>query len=341
MLGYDNLAAIRAQIQRFCYDTGTNSTATLNHAVNDELQTVAARHQWPQLIRVDKSGLRTPSDSNLKTIEAADEFVPLPFTTGRLLSLHHQNSVSGRTELDAKDPEEFSEIAGNRTTQTGVPQIYRYVGQTAQVRRHAAGSLTLFCTTSGNDNVREVVVRLRHSTGSMLDTVAKIVVTGTFSSGVSLGVTVGAGYDIESVEIPSGWVGNLRIADSAGTNVVHWMHYEVPVTATTTDRDYLSRQLIEVWPIPSADYPLTVHWQRDPRPLRADEDVPEIPVSGFLTETVAAVLLEQAGRHQDASVRRGRAEHKLEAFRGLHRQDAPRVARPFGGNVLGATGVDF
>lgn len=341
MLGYDNLAAIRAQIQRVTYDTGSNSTASLNHWINDELQAVVARHQWPQLLRVDKSGLRAPSDSNLKTIESGDEFVPLPFTTGRLLSLHHQSGVSGQTELEAKDPQAFSELVGNRLTQTGVPMIYRYVGQTAQVRKAAAGTPTLTCTVSGNDNVREVTVRLRSSAAAQIDTQSKVVVSGVFSAGVSLGLAIGAGYDIEAVSVPTGWVGNLRITDSAGTLIVNWNHYEVPTTATTTDKEVISRQLIEVWPIPQADYPLTVHWYRDPRPMRADEDTPEIPVSAYLIDAVTANLLEQAGRHKDAQARRLGAERALRALMGQHKQDAPRVARPFGGNLLNATGVDF
>jgi hypothetical protein len=341
MLGYDPLATIRSQIQRYLFDSGTTTTATLNRSVNDEYQALVARHQWPQLLRVDKSGLRAPSDSNLKTIEAADEFVPMPFTSGRLLSLSHQTAVSGRTMLEAKDPQAFSEIVGNRINQSGVPAIYRYVGQTAQVRKAAAGTPTLTCTVSGNDNVREVMVRLRSSAAAQLDTQSKVVVSGVFSAGVSLGLAIGAGYDIEAVSVPSGWVGNLRITDSAGTLIVNWNHYEVPTTATTTDKEVISRQLVEVWPIPVSDYPLTVHWYRDPRALTADEDVPEIPVSGYLIDAVAANLLEQAGRHKDAQARRYSAEKTLRALTGQHKQDAPRVARPYGGNLLGATGVDY
>lgn len=339
MQGYDRLSVMVDHVLDYCYQQSAAKEARAKERVNRDYQAIAADYDWPQLLRADESGLRDPSDSNLKTFEAGDAEAPLPHNLGRLKSIQLQTSSFGGGQLEGLDMQDFYDRVSDNLTEAGTPRFYTMIGMTAQTRRIAvAATPTAHSSVTNNNNLKVAHIKFRKALAVRVDQTSKLDLSGTFSTGVSLGYQLPTGYPIERVSLDSGWLGTFRINDGT-VDIVSIQHTEEPPTSTSALVDVISHPLIRVWPVPNVDYAATLMWVRNPLPLTEDEDTPDIPVSNYLVESCIGWMLSQEGRHKDAAPHIASAEALYRSLVKKNRQDASRRMTPRGRNFLGMTGV--
>lgn len=335
--GMSPLSAMVTEVQRILQDTSLARVTDIKAAINRALDTVSAQMEWPQLVFADETGLRK-LNADITTFIAEDPYVPMPHEAATIRSIIFQEV--GCDPIKIVPAAELYSIAGSSIAQTGRPRYAAKVGVTAQfIALDDDDSVTLIDETSAsNDNVNAVTVEYQRA-GGVTQVGQTEVVTGAFSAGVQLSGTVKAGYSINKVHLPVGWVGNLAIYDSGDVLIVHIHNILAPGGTTLAGQTQtIATSLFRVWPTPDADYPATIVYQRKPSALTLDSDTPEIPVSSYLVEKVAGDLLLQENKMQMGMIHDGKAERMLAA---MMRQSSlgPVVAVPMGGGFLGATGV--
>lgn len=336
-LGHKNLSEIVVQAGRIVQDTSTGRAASIKDAVNRRYREALAVTRWPNMLRVDETGLRNLAVPALATFEAGEKEAPMPQGCGRVESIQ-LHGISG-PPLQWLEQREFYDVLGGVLTNTGTPEFYTDIGTTAQYRRLAeAGTLTCYSNVTANDGQRSVRVYFRSS--------AEIVagdpwqdVSGTFSTGVTMNQSCFAGYPIMRVELPAGWVGGFTMQDGSGNVLVAAQSVEFPKENANSTRQTIERRLIRVGPIPSVDCGATVTWQREVDDLTESEDTPVIPVAEYLIHGAAADIFRQMGKDRPASVQDALAARALRQAAKLHGHTRTTFAPPRMGNVASMTGV--
>lgn len=326
-----------SQIQRIVQDTSTARTTDIKNALNRAYDAVSAQMEWPQLVAAEESGLRSENDT-LATFESGDAFCPLPQPAVTLRKLILQDVSAEPIEVIPAG--RLFELAGSGLNDTGRPRFVAVVGTTAQSRPLAAtGAVNAYAeTNSSNDNVYSIVVEYRTANASAGMEHTEVV-SGAFSTGVTLSANVVAGYSISKVSLPVGWRGNLVMRDGSGNTLMSIKNLLLPGgTTAATQHQTIARTLLRVWPVPDMDYAATIVYQRKPVKLTLDGDTPEIPVSSYLVEKVASDLLFQENKAQLAMAHDAKAGQILSS---LMRQSSlgPVVAVPRHPGFLSATGV--
>lgn len=338
-LGYSPRGEMVAEIGRLIEDTSTARKVSINDALARAYDGLLAQYKWPQLTILDETGLRK-RDASYKTLLAGEPEFPMPIDAGQIVSLLYQDILADPIEIVAV-PRLLQLLAGDITLQRR-PFCAAVIGTTPQYRRlAAAGVLTVTCPdTDANDHVLGVTVEYAQAAG-MSGQKARIIVSGAFASGVSITPAAAAGYPISKLHIPVAWKGGLQIADALGTVIVDIRSTIEPqaTTASPSARTY-ANTLFRAGPTPDADYGLTIVAQRRPHALDHDSDVPEMPVSTYLVEKVAAEMLRQMGD------RAASGDHEAEAriyLAQLIHQAAPvaQIVPPMRGNFLSATGIGW
>lgn len=333
--GEKSLLTIARDACVICQDSNSSSRlAFAKAAVNRGLDTLWRGHEWKQLQAVDSSGLRM-AGSTLATFVSGQAEAPMPLYEGRLIRIILQNLG---TPVALVDPVELFERAGVTALTTGTPCMAAIIGTTAQYRMLAQDdTLTFKSNSTSNDGARTVMVYFRASNTLAGDEQYQQL-QGTFSAGISSGVSVNSGYPISKIVLPSGWTGNFSVEDSLGNQLVLINATERPgsTSALTQDRPF-AVDLVTTWMTPGSDYAATVIWQRAVRPLLTDNDVPPIPVSTVLTHMAAAEIFLQMRNQQASSAQMSLADRALSD---VLKPAAPRQriqVRPLGGNLLTQT----
>lgn len=337
--GFQSLSQMTLEVGYFLNDITTARRAKIAAAINRRYQMATTVQPWPQLTRSESSGLRTTADPDLKNLVAGEAEVPLPYGVGRLLSVSLLGEPGGT--LEARSGQAFWDEVRDHATLAGTPCIYTLAGYTAQYRSlAAAGALIAKSNSSGNDAAKTVRVHFRKG-ASGTDQTAWQDLSGAFSSGVSLGSGAGvlAGYAVEKVVLPVGWVGNFTLEDSGAVKVTSIQPIEVPVTATNLSQIVYTRKLIRVWPVPDTSAGLAITWLSDALPMSEDEDTPQIPVSRALVAGAIADMLAQKGELAAASKYEGQFNEIMAGLTGFHQSDAQGRVIPRGRNSLTANGV--
>ena len=315
-------------------ESSTATRTTVKSAMNRVYDEVVHAHEWPELQRVDYTGLRVAGGS-LTTLVSGDPHIVAPWNAERITGLQAFDTCSRR--LDIVERDEFFAYVGSGEERTGTPEVVTQVGVTAQFRTiSTVGTMTLKCSVSGNDNISTVRVYYTPS-DAHLGRPRWMDVSGAFSSGVALGINPAAGYSIERVSVPAGWVGVLTIEDASNVAYVELDPVEVPGTTSNDNYQVYSRPLFRVAPIPDANYKAAWSWKHLPDRLTENEDVPEIPVSTYLVEMTVAKMLMEDRKWQVSSFHRGEAEAFLRRLTS-GQQRSLRVVRPVGGNVANLNG---
>jgi hypothetical protein len=337
--GEKSLLTIAQAACVICQDSNSASRLTFaKAAVNRGLDMLWRGHEWKQLAAIDESGLRR-AGSTVATFVSGEAEAPMPLYEGRLIRLILQTAG---TPIVLVDPVELFERAGSSSASTGLPCMAAIIGTTAQYQRLAADStLTLKSNSSSNDGVNTVRVYCRSSSSNFGDDAPEDY-TGTFSSGVTSDSIQLAGYPISRVVLPVGWVGGFTIEDASGNVLVNIASVTKPgATATLTQERSFAVDLVRAWMVPGADYAATVIWQRAARPLLADADVPQIPVSTVLTHMAAAEIFLQMRNPQAAAAQMSMADRALsDVLRPATVRQRIQV-RPAGGSILNQTGTEI
>ncbi len=337
-LGYSTLAAMAD-------DVGDNLQVRSDTAAKTKIKKVLRRvydealvaYDWQDLRRVDTLGLRKTSDTDVVTMEDADNKVPLPWGCSRVLSV--QIFDPSYHEVELLDADAYLRKRASWDTATGIPRFATLFGKTAQWQAlAAAGALTLKCDVATNNDIATVRVRYRGKDGH-LGRVLMEDVSGTFNgSGIALSTHGSAGYPVEAVYVPASWVGVLTIEDGSANNIVTLDQTDSPGTTADGAARMYSRSLLEVWPKPEADYKAAIAWKLVPEALTEDNDVPVIPISTYMVEMATAKMLMEDRKWEVSRT------HIAEAERFLHRlfngeQKIQKVARPARGSVMEMAGV--
>lgn len=335
-LGNENFATIKLAAGRIIQDTSPTRDVSLGDACNRRLNEASSAYEWPQLIRVDETGLRNRAETDLKTFELGQAEAPMPVGCGRVKSIVLQ--TLGCDEVVELEQEELYQMAGGQLNATGTPRYFCHIGQTAQYRRLVTSdTVTLTSNNALNDSM-SVRMWFKKST-AIVETDAFQDVTGSFSTGVLVDQECAEGYPIERISLPVGWHGSLNVAGSHGTDIVSMQSVEFPVAANNNMQRTESRQLIRVWPVPAIDYGATVIWWREMRPLTEDADEPIIPISSYLIHATAAEGFRQMGRVQEAAVQDQLAERSMYRIRHQYGNKQTLHAAPRFGDVTIQTGV--
>lgn len=335
--GEKSLLTIARDACVICQDSASASRlAFAKAAVNRGLDTLWRGHEWKQLQAVDSSGLRM-AGGTVATFVSGEAEAPMPLYEGRLIRIILKTLG---TTVDLVDPVELFERAGTAVATTGTPCMAAIIGTTAQYRRLAQDdTLTFKSNSTSNDGSLAVMVYYRASNTLAGDEQYQSL-QGTFSAGVSSGVSVNEGFPLSKIVLPSGWTGNFSVEDSLGNQIVLINATERPgATSSLTQARSFAVDLLTTWMTPGADYAATVIWQRAVRPLLTDNDVPPIPVSTVLTHMAAAEVFLQMRNQQASSAQMSLADR---ALADVLKPAAPRQriqVRPAGGNILSQTGT--
>lgn len=338
--GYGTALQLQQDVQDLVQDVTTIGGQKILRALNRAIDEITSDGDWPQLERADEVGLEKRSDTAQTVIDSsASSFFAGPVNCERVKSITIY-SPTGATMKQASAAELASDAGSELNSRTGVPYSFARVGQTAQFKPLAAdGTLTMKCTSSGNDDVRDVRVRYRTSTAHLGASVTEDVLGGTFSgSGIALNSTVEAGWSIESVDLPVGWVGALTIEDASANVIVEIANVFSPGTTSGSHWVHYSRPLFRVWPNPDQDYKATVVWKERHQPLLTATDALQIPAAAAVVYKAASSIMGAERRLADAAAFNRMAEAALDrAQSGTGR--VTEAIRPAYGSVLGAAGV--
>lgn len=323
-LGHSPLSVMLSEIGRLVEDPSTALKTTTKEALNRAYDGVVAQYEWPQLALTDETGLRKRDDTP-KTLVSGEAEFPLPVDAAQIRGLFYQDGSGEQIEVVSL-PSMYQMLAGD-TTRTGRPLVAAIIGTTPQHRRLAAsGNLTAICPDSDeNDGLLSPVIEYQVAAG-MSGQQTRLPLIGVFSVGVTIMPAAAAGYPISKVHLPDAWQGGFRVTDSSGNVLVDIRAVVEPqlATASPTPRTY-ANTLLRAMPTADADYGLTVACQRRPQALDADGDVPEIPVSTYLVEKVAAEILRQKGEMDKAQFHEAEAATYLAR---LIRQASPGAQSP-------------
>jgi len=337
--GYGSAAQLQRDVQDLVQDVSTIGGQKILRAINRALDEISSDADWPQLERSDELGLRKASDTGVAVLDSGSGYFTGPVDAERVKSITIY-SPTGCTMRQVSASELATTAGAELQSRSDIPRVFSRVGQCAQWKPIAADSqMTLKCSDSGNDDVRDVRVRYKRYDSHMGATVVEDVLAGTFSgAGIALNATVESGWSIESVDLPVGWVGRTTIEDSAASTVVEIDNAFEPGSLSGSHWVHYSRPLFRVWPNPDRDYKATVVWKRRHPPILTATDVLEIPAAAAVVFKAAASIMGAERRLADAAAFNRRAEAALEReLSGTGR--ATTAVTPAMGSVLGATGV--
>jgi hypothetical protein len=337
-LGLSTFTDMVSLVGRLVNDPSTGRQTQIKDAINAAYHWAATNRQWDQLLAADETGRRALGDSNLKTLEASESEAPMPWGATRLKSLFYQDSHQRPIELI--ETAELYERAGGDLSVTGRPLYAAVIGKTAQYARLPASEAMKFDSDVSNAN--EVVrVEYTGSTGHVGRAgTFEDLTTGDWTSMVTSSGSQLAGWPITRISIPSTFEGDFRAYRNNGTTkLVEIKADEIPNTNPSSTYVIADRMLLRFWPVPDADYGLTVVYYRLPRRLTEDEDQPEVPVADFLAYRAAAAISRIKGDHQSAQQFDAEA---MAAWSGSATEGTPRgnvTVRPARGGLLGGAGV--
>jgi hypothetical protein len=337
-LGVTTFSETVSEIGELVHDTSTARKTPIKQAINRAYDAIAARFDWPQLIFVDESGQRRLSGTAVSTFEDGEAEVPLPYNATDIRSLRLQYQDSTRAPIEVIPAQELYDKIGSKITTTGRPRKAAIIGTTAQFKRLTADDTPVVSSeVSGNDGVASVRIEYTKANAVFAEP-SVTTLTGNFSAGVAFPNAVLAGYPIRSVTLPSGWKGAFFIKDSSANNITVIRSVQQPSNQANNEVRVASNMLLRLDRVPDTDYACTVIFMRRPRKLVDDNDVPEIPVSTYLVEKVAAEILRQQNKKAIA------AHHESEAaafvgsvMRQHHR--GPMVATPMRGSFTSQSGL--
>jgi hypothetical protein len=296
-LGYRTFKQMQDEVVRNVQDSSTAGLAKIKDCIRRAYDTVCAEHEWAELQSQDTPQLRKRDEADIATIEASEARFPLPAESYKILDISLISPCA--VSLERVSPSELAQLAGTKFgTAGGIPRYYALVGRTAQYR--SMGGDSILTVKSDNTNAN-ATVRLvyRTSTGLTGNTVDEMVTGADFTAGIATAVAVNGNWGLDSVYVPPSWVGNLTVENATAVEIAHIEGTQGGGTASD-EWNYFSRQLARCWPIPTADYSGVITFQRKPRELIDDLDVPEIPISTFLTAKATAQFLRQARRPDEA-----------------------------------------
>lgn len=336
-LAYRPVSDMIDEVQGVIQNRSLTKKAKIRKALNRYYIDAWAGYDWKNLEEHVELGLRKYDDT-LADLEAAQGYFPLPWNCENVKEVQlYTPSAVPLTEVSMS---ELARARGSSLNSSGKPCVWAKAGKTAQYQELAAsGTLTCKSSDTGNDSPvdRSVRVRYRSSEGQpgmyFWEDVA-----GDFTTGEDLSMPVLAGWNIEAVELPAGWVGDFTIEDASANELVKVYSGEAPVTEANNSYRHWSRILGRVEPVPDVDYKAVVTYDRVPRGLLEDKDVPEIPVCGYLVDMAIARLLREDGRADEAPAFERSAEISL---RRTNRAtpDKGQGVIPRGRNVLWASGL--
>ena len=319
-------------------DRSAGRAEQIKLAINRAYSTVLAKYEWPQLVRVVESGKRS-GDLGLDSlyfVEGGEAEVPLPNDCGRIKKIQLVHPTPSTIEL--LDPEELFSRLGSSLDTTGVPRFACEVGTTAQFARHEEGRASIIADSPDNDGQRTLRIGLRIRDGLTAE-VKWEELSGAFSAGLSIagGRTLPAGYPIESVEVPEGWHGHIRIQGQTGQHIGSVESDSIPESDTVQGAIVYRRKLYRLGPVPDVDYRAVIsYWRTAPR-LTRDRQRPLIPVSAYLIESATASMLTTLGKPQPSGARRFDAASTLDRLMGQNKPAGRRAIRPRRGNLIGGT----
>jgi hypothetical protein len=333
-LGYRTFKQMQDEVSRNVQDSSTAGIAKIKDCIRRAYDTACADHEWTELQSQDNPSLHKRDDLDIRTIEASMAQFPLPAESYKVLdiSLFSPHAIT----MERVSPSELAQLAGTQFgTPGGIPRYYAIVGRTAQYTTMNGNSILTVKSDNTNANA---TVRLvyRTSTGLTGATVDEMVTGADFTAGVATAATVKGNWGIDSIYVPPNWVGNLTVETSAAKQIVFIEGTQGGGTASD-EWNYFSRQIARCWPIPTVDYSGVITFQRKPRELIDDLDVPEIPISTYLTAKASAQFLRQARRPDEAREYDRDALMSLRIVASSGPQAHARI-RPKGG-MLSGTGI--
>jgi len=336
-LAYRNVGDMTDEVQGVIQNRSLTKKDKIHKAFNRFYQDAWSAYDWRQLETHVELGLRKYDDT-LADLEAAQGHFPLPFNCEIVKQIQLYDPTAG--PLAERSMAEIAKARGSKLGQQGRPCFWTQVGTTAQYRElSATGTCTALSSDSGNDSPVERVVRVKYVSSegqagmSFWEDLA-----GDFTTGIALSLPVLAGWNIQSVELPAGWVGDFTIEDGSGNELVKVQSGEAPVTTANNHYRRWARILGRVEPTPDADYKAVITYDRVPLGLMEDLDSPEIPVCGYLVDMAIARLLREDGRADEAPAFERTAEITLRRAAKAS-PDKNRGAIPRGRNILWATGI--
>lgn len=330
-------------------EVGSNLQVTNNVTINDKIRrevnnalyAAAALYSWKELFVLDTFGIRDDEDQTIKTVEADEALVPLPWDCAKLLALTLNDGLSGPVKILAAD--QLAQI-GTTYTGTGRPCYAAYADTTAQFRSlPEADTLLMKCDTDANDESvtsdRPVIAWFRVSSDP--STYKKRTFQGEFSTtGVSFSVASPAGFPVQKIVLPQTWKGELTVEDGDGLVICRLQGPEVPLSENNDPNSRtFARRLLRLFPTPDADYEGNWVYQRLPPRLVDGHDTPAIPVAPYLVAAATAAMYASHKRNFLAA-NSMKAEAK-EILGQCWAGQSPPVehVQPVYGNILDAMGL--
>jgi len=309
--------------------------AKITQALNRAMEWAVKQGDWPTLVRQDEVGLRAPSDADSKTFLAGGAYAPLPWGCRNVQAIFLQNpSLVEVQQMSAAEMARRYSV-----TTTGRPVAYAIVGETCQHTEIAASESFTITGDAVNDDVATCRVWYRQQSGHLGEVVSPAL-TGSFSSGVSSPSAATSGWPIERITVSALWAGDITLTGVTSGTVLAKLSGPFGTSSSNPMVRVETRPLIRVAPTPDAAYSCTVIWERIPRKLVKNDDVPEIPVSTALVYAAAADLLRVEKRFSQANAMEAK---KLEAFsmETVGEDQQGGFAAPVHGNYLDQTGIQW
>lgn len=326
-LGFMAVRDMVAEVQGLVQQTSLTHRNKVIAALNRAYDEIVADYDWPQLERT--------ADFSLA---AGSLYFPLPWEATETVSIALNSPTA--VILTEESMKKLLLRAGPEVITRSVPLYYARAGMTAQkLIISTSQTLTAKSSDAGNDApvVRSARIRYREN-GAEEGRFVYADVQGDFTTGVDLPSDPAAGWSIETVALPAGWVGDFRIEDASANVYVDVDNTERLDTTANAHYQTWSRPYVRIWPVPDATYTGFVSWQMRPPALLADDDKPLIPVSSAIVDRAVARMLRMDRRPDEAPGFERTAEAALARVRGAEPQIREGM-RPKGGDILGASGI--
>jgi hypothetical protein len=305
-MGYLTFAQIADEVGNMVQDKSANRLTIIKQAINRAYLDVARSQDWPQLWN---------SIEDLQPILHYDvRYFPLPRDADVPGFVGDNNNYQ---ILEGQNPSIFwRNVMGVKDT-LGNPVAFTHVGAYTQhnmrsVAAVIAGEQIHLKSTEPADVGQAVTIRFfgvpSQTLGIPIDKVVRMVVNGTNEVDSSLGGVdlPQEGLCIRSIGIDGDAAGEVYIYENSqpgfyggitpGRRVAPMIHW------------------FRLWPNNTVLNSLTIAYKRRPEFLLSDEDVPVIPVSGYLVEYVTGKILGQMGKEDRATFHFAEAKAMLQTL---------------------------
>lgn len=320
-IGLASFLTMQTQVGQYVQDTSADRLTRIKDRINWNYFDAYQKHDWRDLRRfhegkhthfVDADNLSTYPASALEGFQT-NGYEAMPFDVGEIYTLLNGDpagTMQTPPVLTKMDQAEFFEAISFDPDQTGVPEIWTLAGTTPLRRPIVTDERLLFQSTSASDTT---TIRITGTTNAAsgsnqygVETPETVTLTGT--TAVASGNRYAKGWSVLSLNILGVLTGNITV--SGQTSGITYMVF-LGASGVTDGPSYSQRQLVRMWPCPTAGTKYSLYYKRKCAKLIHDQDTPMWPIAAYLVEKSIADIQEQMRLPELAANHHGKADSLL------------------------------